>query len=133
MKNYAVILKFDKKSEAKIQKLINKINEKRQTLFSIPPHITLGVFQTDKLNEYTNHFFDYANELINGEVTFSSIGQFVPKVLYLAPVMNDVLLHNHEVISQMIYSSNSSSNIPKNANYYHKGESGNHIAHLQWN
>lgn len=122
MKNYAIILKFDKKSENQIQKLINKINEKLSTNYSTPPHITLGVFQTDDLSRYASNFDDYAKELINGQVTFASIGQFVPKVIYLAPIMNEVLLHNHDVVRKMIYSSDLTDENPQNHEYYLKNQ-----------
>ncbi len=41
MKDYAIILKFDKKSENQITKLIHKINKKLSTNYLIPPHMTL--------------------------------------------------------------------------------------------
>lgn len=122
MKIYAIILKFDKKSENQIRKIINKINRKLGTDYSIPPHVTLGVFQTNDFSKYSSDFDDYASELINGEVTFASIGQFIPKVLYLAPIMNEVLLQNHDVVSRMIYKSNITDENPKNYEYYLKNE-----------
>lgn len=55
------------------------------------------------MNIYNSDFNEYTKELINGEVTFASIGQFGSKVLYLAPIMNEMLLHNHDAINKMIY------------------------------
>lgn len=102
MKNYAVILKFDKRSENQIQKLIHKLNKELGVDYLIPPHITLGVFQTDDLDKYVDKFNIYSRKLRTGEVIFASLGQFVPKVIYLAPLMNEVLLYNHSVISEML-------------------------------
>ncbi|WP_264230128.1 DUF4288 domain-containing protein [Acholeplasma laidlawii] len=72
--------------------------------------------------KYTSDFDDYASELINGKVNFASIGQFGTKVLYLAPIMNDILLQNHDVVSRMIDNASITDEAPQNYDYYQKNQ-----------
>lgn len=102
MKDYAVILKFDDVSSKKIEDLTKKINDIVGMNYTIPPHITLGVFRTDNIEAYDEIFKKFSEELKRTEVIFSSIGQFSPKVLYIAPLITEDLLDNHKIVNEMI-------------------------------
>ncbi|VEU82132.1 2'-5' RNA ligase family protein [Acholeplasma hippikon] len=120
MKDYAIIVRFDETSEYIIQSFIEEINLKLNTNFNIPPHITLGVFKTDNLTLFMKDYDRFVSELVKGEVTFSSLGTFVPKVLFLAPVINEVLLKNHGVIHRFLENANKDLIYPSNYLYYTK-------------
>ena len=70
MKDYAVILKFDDVSSKKIEDLTKKINDIVGMNYTIPPHITLGVFRTDNIEAYDEIFKKFSEELKRTEVIF---------------------------------------------------------------
>lgn len=90
MKSYAVILKFDKKSENDIKKLIKKINKKLDTNYLVPPHITLNVFQTNEFMEEVliddNMVFDIDNlkGFLNDTSSFGFIAKENNKIIGFA-------------------------------------------------
>lgn len=97
---YLVSLYFDDKTTIKIQKLINKVAEKSKNKFmidnNVPPHITIGAFETNNENEVIEILDEKLKDFKSGKITFASIGVFKSSVVFLSPVLNEYL-HNLSV------------------------------------
>ena len=97
---YLVSLYFDDKTVIKIQNFINKVAEKSKNKFmiynNVPPHITIGAFETNNESEVIEILNKKINEFKSGEIIFASIGVFKSSVLFLSPVLNEYL-HNISV------------------------------------
>lgn len=97
---YLVSLYFDDKTTIKIQSFIDKVAEKSKNKFMIdnkvPPHITIGAFETNNENEVIEILDDKLKDFKSGEIIFASIGVFKSSVIFLSPVLNEYL-HNLSV------------------------------------
>ena len=97
---YLVSLYFDDKTTIKIQNLINKVAEKSNNKFmidnNVPPHITIGAFETNNENEVIKILDKKLKDFKSGEIIFASIGVFKSSVIFLSPVLNEYL-HNLSV------------------------------------
>lgn len=97
---YLVSLYFDDKTTIKIQSFINKVAEKSKNKFmvdnNVPPHITIGAFETNNENEVIEILDKKIKAFKTGEIIFASIGIFKSSVLFLSPVLNEYL-HNLSV------------------------------------
>ncbi len=95
MNYYAVVLYFDKESEAKMQDMMDKIVMKTGADFmkkeGIPPHITISALESEDEEALIRAADEAASKMREGEISFASIGIFNPLVIFLAPVMNDYL------------------------------------------
>lgn len=100
---YLVSLYFDDKTTIKIQNLIDKVAEKSKNKFmidnNVPPHITIGAFETNNENEVIKILDKKLKNFKSGEIIFASIGVFKSSVIFLSPVLNEYL-HN---LSSNIY------------------------------
>ena len=97
---YLVSLYFDDKTTIKIQNLIDKVAEKSKNKFmidnNVPPHITIGAFETNNENEVIKILDKKLKNFKSGEIIFASIGVFKSSVIFLSPVLNEYL-HNLSV------------------------------------
>ena len=97
---YLVSLYFDDKTTKKIQSFINKVGEKSKNKFMIdnkvPPHITIGAFETNNENDIIESLDIKIKDFKSGEIIFASIGVFKSSVVFLSPVLNEYL-HNLSV------------------------------------
>ena len=97
---YLVSLYFDDKTTIKIQNLIDKVAEKSKNKFmidnNVPPHITIGAFETNNENEVIKILDKKLKNFKGGEIIFASIGVFKSSVIFLSPVLNEYL-HNLSV------------------------------------
>ena len=97
---YLVSLYFDDKTTIKIQNLIDKVAEKSNNKFmidnNVPPHITIGAFETNNENEVIKILDKKLKNFKSGEIIFASIGVFKSSVIFLSPVLNEYL-HNLSV------------------------------------
>ena len=97
---YLVSLYFDDKTTIKIQNLIDKVAEKSKNKFmidnNVPPHITIGAFETNNENEVIKILDKKLKNFKSGEIIFASIGVFKSSVVFLSPVLNEYL-HNLSV------------------------------------
>ena len=97
---YLVSLYFDDKTTIKIQNLIDKVAEKSKNKFmidnNVPPHITIGAFETNNENEVIKILDKKLKDFKSGEIIFASIGVFKSSVIFLSPVLNEYL-HNLSV------------------------------------
>lgn len=92
---YLVSIYFDEKTNKQIQRYINKIAEVTANQYmiegNVPPHITISAFETANEGQAIESFHTIAKQLQRGELMWASVGQFLPYVMYIAPVLNRYL------------------------------------------
>lgn len=116
---YLISLYFDEKTDNKIRSYMKQIARHTGNTAmldgNVPPHITVAAFGTDSEEAAIGLFEKIAPELCEGEIRWVSVGTFLPKVLYIFPVLNEYL-HN---LSETIYK-----DIKYNGNLIPKGSYG---------
>ena len=89
---YLISIYFDEKTNAVIQRLSNRIAEKTGNPFmtegKVPPHITISAFETKREAQCVELLECLMNDMKKGKITWASVGQFFPYVIYLTPVLN---------------------------------------------
>ena len=92
---YLVSIYFDEKTNEIIKRHINQVAEHTGNTFMIdakvPPHITISAFETREEGVAIEALERAVSQLTTGTITWASVGQFFPYVLYLAPVLNKYL------------------------------------------
>ena len=92
---YLLSIYFDEKTNKIIQRYINQVAEKTGNRFmtegSVPPHITISAFETQDEKSAIEELDSLVKELRKGNLTWASVGQFFPYVIYIAPVLNEYL------------------------------------------
>lgn len=104
---YAVIACFDTKTESTIRTLwyelkVRGISEYAFEVENRTPHVTLASYETLMVEPFI-HQMDAWYPMQSGfEVMFQSIGSFLStSILYLAPVVDEALLHFHGLKTDM--------------------------------
>lgn len=96
---YLISLYFDDNTNRIIQNYINKVAEKTGNTFmldgNVPPHITISAFETKREDECVTVLGDVVEQIDRGELQWVSVGEFLPYVIYISPVLNEYL---HELI-----------------------------------
>lgn len=94
--DYAIILRFDETTESVFNSIIKSIADSEASSYlidvKIPPHITLALFCTDNVESITNELDKHIESFNAGDITWVSLGAFVPYALFAAPVLNEYLL-----------------------------------------
>lgn len=115
---YLVSIYFDEKTNKKIQRYINQVAENTGNRFmiegNVPPHITISAFETQDEKAAIDALERVVDRLQQGSITWASVGQFFPYVIFLAPVLNEYL---HEM-SQRVYAGLSALDGVKVSPYY---------------
>lgn len=99
--DYAAVLYFDQVTQAKIIKIMNQLGQlgADQSLLEagIKPHLTLASWTGNEEN-YEVQLRKFIKESCSLPITFSSIGIFPDpqKVIYLAPVKDQLLINLHQ-------------------------------------
>ena len=100
---YLISVYFDEKTSRRIQRYIDLAAEKTGNHFMIegqvPPHMTISAFETRKEEAALEALECVSKRLKKGTVTWASVGQFFPYVLFLQPVLNEYLHNMAEVVS----------------------------------
>ena len=100
---YLISIYFDEKTNRNMQRYINLVAEKSGNSFMIkecvPPHMTVSAFETRDEKGAMVAVEKIADRLNQGEITWASVGQFFPYVIFMQPVLNSYLHH----ISQVVY------------------------------
>lgn len=95
---YLVSIYFDDKTNKRIQKYINQVAEKTGNTFmiegNVPPHITISAFETQQEEDVLGTLEEVVKKLSSSQLTWASVGQLFPYVIYVAPVLNEYL---HEI------------------------------------
>lgn len=92
---YLVSIYFDEKTNRRIQQYVDKVAEKTGNTFmldgKVPPHITVSAFETQNDAAVMEVLDSLAHNLKKGNLTWASVGQFFPYVIYMTPVLNAYL------------------------------------------
>ena len=100
---YLISIYFDDKTNRRIQQYIDKVAERTGNRFmidgNVPPHITISAFETQDEPAVIEALDSLAGKLQKGSLTWASVGQFFPYVIYMTPVLNAYL---HEM-AKLIY------------------------------
>ena len=92
---YLISVYFDDKSNRILQRYIDRIagetGNRFMTEHSVPPHMTISSIEAKNAEVLKPAFASLQGEIACGKITFVSVGQLLPYVFYLAPVMNDYL------------------------------------------
>lgn len=100
---YLISIYFDERTNRRFQQYIDKVAEKTGNTFmldgEVPPHITISAFEIQDEAVVIEALNSLVHKLQKGQLTWASVGQFFPYVMYMTPVLNEYL---HEM-SEMIY------------------------------
>lgn len=92
---YLVSIYFDEKTNKHIQRFVNQVAERTGNCYmldgNVPPHITISAFETQDEGAAIEALDSLTSELHAGSLTWASVGQFFPYVIYMAPVLNEYL------------------------------------------
>ena len=99
---YLVSIYFDEKTDKRIAQYIRKVAEVTGNTFmtdgNVPPHITVSAFETRHEMTALNLVENIVKKLNSGHITWASVGQFFPYVIYMMPVLNEYLQNMSETI-----------------------------------
>lgn len=101
---YLISMYFDMETEKRMKKLIKEVAGRCGNTFmvdnQVPPHITISAFECcdEELSNVIAGLDENIKRLTSGEVYFATVGQFMPGVLYVAPVLNAYLQEVAEAI-----------------------------------
>lgn len=103
---YLISIYFDETTEKRIlgyMKQIGKVTGNTLMLDgNVPPHITIAAFHTEPEAVAREIFFRGAENLKEENVSWVSVGAFLPGVIYIAPVLNKYLHELSEKYSKDI-------------------------------
>ena len=92
---YLISIYFDEKTTKRIQQYINKVAQRTGNPFMtegrVPPHITVSAFDTRQEESAIRCLREKTRQLEGGTLQWTSIGAFLPNVIYLSPVLNEYL------------------------------------------
>jgi hypothetical protein len=104
--DYALTLYFDKVTENYFNKIINAIATSGASSYitdiKMPPHITVASFHTDEIKNIIDLFDKNYLSFTADNIIWTSLGVFVPQVLYAAPVLSKYLQDFCDKINQLI-------------------------------
>ena len=103
---YLISIYFDETTEKRICGYMKQIGKATgNTLMldgNVPPHITIAAFHTEPEAVAREIFFRGAENLKEENVSWVSVGAFLPGVIYIAPVLNKYLHELSETYSKDI-------------------------------
>lgn len=103
---YLISIYFDEKTNRRIQQYIDKVAEKSGNTFmldgNVPPHITISAFETQNEDMVLKVLDSLVHKLQKGSLTWASVGQFFPYVIYMTPVLNAYLHGMAEAIYDVL-------------------------------
>lgn len=92
---YLISIYFDAKTNGVMQRYINRIAEKTGNNFmtekNVPPHITVSAFETKEEEQVILALERVVGAQQAGKISWVSVGQFFPYVLYLTPLLDEYL------------------------------------------
>ena len=115
---YLISIYFEEKTNRRIQQYIDKVAEKTGNMFmlngQVPPHITISAFETQNEQAVIEVLDSLAHNLKKGNLTWASVGQFFPYVIYMTPVLNAYL---HEMTESIYNTLSVIEGVQVNAHY----------------
>lgn len=87
---------FDEESNKNLQRYINMVAKSTGNTFmtynNVPPHLTITAVEARSVDVLVPAFKGLEGRILGGKVTFTSIGQILPNVMYVTPVFNKCLM-----------------------------------------
>ena len=107
---YLISVYFDEKTSKKLNHLIQSVAEETGNTFmldhKVPPHMTIGAFETRHVDDVARRFEDigniYKDLSVDTSIQFVSTAVMFPYVIYVAPVLNEYLQHLSEATRDFI-------------------------------
>ncbi|MBE5959099.1 MAG: 2'-5' RNA ligase family protein [Lachnospiraceae bacterium] len=100
---YLVSVYFDEKTNKILQRYIDKIatvtGNDFMTANHVPPHLTMSSIEARNVDVLLEAFESLNNKLSSGDIQFVSVGQLLPYVMFVSPVLNEYLIN----LSKNIY------------------------------
>ena len=127
--DYGIILLFENESEDKIKDLINKIAQNNGNNYmlenNIPPHLSISLFEyNDPIHSIIELLDKNISNIKSQNLYLASIGIFNPNVLFLSPVINNILLESNKNINKLL----ENNGVNKFDNYYLENQWVPHIS-----
>ena len=92
---YLISVYFDQKTNQILQRYINQIAVKTGNTFmtdnQVPPHMTISAIEAKSAEILKPGFMSLKGKITQGMVSFVSVGQLLPYVMYVTPVLNGYL------------------------------------------
>lgn len=102
---YLISAYFDNQTTKQLQRYINSIAKETGNVYmtenNVPPHMTISSFEIRKPEVLVNDFYSLKS-LGKCHINIISVGEFLPYVIYAAPVLNKGLQHLSESIYNYI-------------------------------
>ena len=106
---YLITVYFDQKTNQILQRYINKIAEKTGNTYMtdnhVPPHMTVAAIEAKSAEVLQPAFNVLRGKIQQGTVSFVSVGQLLPYIMYVTPVLNrylsDVSLQVYEAVKNI--------------------------------
>jgi len=93
---YLISVYFDEKANKNLQRYINMIADRTGNAFmtdnNVPPHMTISSIEARNVETLVPAFEGLKNNITAGSVQFVSVGQLLPYVMYVTPILNEYLL-----------------------------------------
>lgn len=104
---YLISAYFNEHTTKQLTRLMNTIAQKSGNTYmtdnNVPPHMTISSFETREPNNLIEDFNKLKN-IGTGPVNIISVGEFLPYVLYAAPVLNQYIQNLAEKTYEMLSS-----------------------------
>lgn len=88
---YAIVLHFDEETATYFNGIIKAIAESGSSSYMVDnktiPHITIADFYTENIDVIITALDNNSAIFSAGEVTWASLGSFIPRVLFAAPIL----------------------------------------------
>ena len=100
---YLISAYFDEETNRILQRYIDRIAEKTGNMFMtdhrVPPHMTISAVEATSVEVVRPAFCNLQGKIEQGKIRFVSVGQLLPYVMYVTPVLNGYLLD----VSKKVY------------------------------
>lgn len=101
---YLISAYFDEETNRTLTRYRNMVADRTGNTFMmdnhVPPHITLASIEARSAEVLRAQFRFWEGQLVEGEVQFVSLGQLLPYVMYVTPVLNEYLMELSQTIFQ---------------------------------
>ncbi|MCR4717482.1 MAG: 2'-5' RNA ligase family protein, partial [Lachnospiraceae bacterium] len=102
---YLITAYFDDKTSnilmRHIKNVANATNNNYMIDNNVPPHLTVCALEAINVEYLVEGFDRFSSNQTSGEVFIASLGQFLPYVLYCAPVPNKYLMDMSKMLSDI--------------------------------
>lgn len=102
---YLISAYFDDESNKILQEHINRVAQATGNSFMldnhVPPHITISAIEARSSEVLVPTFEELAGRIASDKISIVTVGQFMPRVLYVAPFLNEYLADLQRVVTNV--------------------------------